>query len=204
MFINNKIINFISLFIIVVFFGYLIYIFVPTFFFVKNHHVGLDNSKYIHKVTQEPYIVSLANKLTQDCQSKFCEVQKILNFVTNIQYKINNFITMSPKKTLEMGYGDCDDKSNLLISLLKAKNFESYFVLVPKHIFVVVSLDDRRLQHIKGLYINEKKYYILESTARNSPIGFPLKYKLNEIEAIIEPFENKKIKINSLEYKSQS
>jgi hypothetical protein len=74
-------------------------------------------------------------------------------------------------------------------------------VLVPKHIFVIVALEDKRLNRVKGLVINQKKYYILESTAKNSLVGFPLKYKLNEIEAVIEPFENKKVEINTLEYK---
>ena len=49
--------------------------------------------------------------------------------------------------------------------------------------------------------MNGKKYYILESTARNSRIGYPLQYKLDDIDVIIEPFSNKKIEINSLEYK---
>jgi hypothetical protein len=201
MFIKSRFIHNLSLAIIIIFLSYLTYLFVPTFIFVKNHHVGLDDSKYIHKVSTEPYIISLANDLTKDCQSKLCEAQNILSFVTDIEYKVNNFITMSPKKTLRVGYGDCDDKSNLLISLLKARNIESYFVLVPKHIFVIVALEDKRLNRVKGLVINQKKYYILESTAKNSLVGFPLKYKLNEIEAVIEPFENKKVEINTLEYK---
>ena len=40
-----------------------------------------------------------------------------------------------------------------------------------------------------------------ESTATASKIGFPLKYKLDEIEAIVNPFTNKKLVINKLEYK---
>lgn len=202
MFIDNKLINRISLVFIIGFIAYLSYIFIPTFFFVKDHHIGLDDSKYIHKVTTKPYIKDLANTLTKNCTTKLCEVQSILHYVTNIEYKINNWITMSPKKTIEVGHGDCDDKSNLLISLLKTKGFDdTYFVLVPKHIFVIIALEDKRLEHIKGLYINGKKYYILESTAKNSLVGFPLKYKLEEIEAVIEPFENEKIKLRNIQFK---
>jgi hypothetical protein len=34
-----------------------------------------------------------------------------------------------------------------------------------------------------------------------SPIGFTLKYDLNLIKAIVDPFKNKKIKINDLQWK---
>ncbi len=44
------------------------------------------------------------------------------------------------KNVIDQNFGDCDDKSNLLISLLNAKGYEAYFVLVPKHIFVIVNI----------------------------------------------------------------
>ncbi|MCG3720287.1 hypothetical protein L5F50_13895, partial [Aliarcobacter butzleri] len=106
----------------------------------------------------------------------------------------------SPKQVVEQNFGDCDDKSNLLISLLKVLGYEVYFVLVPEHIFVIINLDNLNISK-KALYVNDKKFYILETTATLSKIGFPLKYKLSDIEAVIDPFKNKKILINNLEYK---
>ena len=53
----------------------------------------------------------------------------------------------------------------------------------------------------KALYVNHKKFYILESTAKNSKIGFPLKYQFEEIEAIVDPFINKKLVVSKIEYK---
>ncbi len=51
--------------------------------------------------------------------------------------------------------------------MLHELGLESYFVLVPKHIFVIVRLDDVHLRHlVKGLYVNGVKYYILESTEK--------------------------------------
>ena len=117
-----------------------------------------------------------------------------------IPYKINESIARSSKQVVEQNFGDCDDKSNLLISMLKVKGYEAYFVLVPKHIFVIVNLE-QKLQNSKALYVNDKPFYILESTAEKSKIGFPLKYSFEEIDAIIDPFVNKKLLINSLEYK---
>jgi len=179
-----------------------IYIFIKDIGIINRRHISTDDGVYINSTSDSPYIDKLAHELTRHCNNDYCRVQTILNYITNIPYKINNFQAHSPQKTIQMNFGDCDDKSNLLISLLHELNIESYFVLVPKHIFVIVALNEIHLKHLKkGLYINGKKFYILESTAKNSSIGFPLQYKLSEIKAIIEPFENKKIDISKLEWK---
>jgi hypothetical protein len=85
--------------------------------------------------------------------------------------------------------------------MLHALGIEAYFVLVPKHIFIITAIDDQRLDETKGLWVNGKKYYILESTAKGSKIGFPLQYELKEIDVIIEPFTNEKIPLQTLEWK---
>ncbi len=181
---------------------YFLYLFSKAITIVNRRHISTNDGIYINSTSDSPYIEKMAHELTKHCKTNLCRVQTILNYITNIPYKINNFQAHSPQKTIQMNFGDCDDKSNLLISLLHELKIESYFVLVPKHIFVIVSLDEVHLNHFKkGLYVNGKKYYILESTAKNSTIGFPLHYKLNEIQAIIEPFENKKVDINKLEWK---
>jgi len=197
--INSKILKNLSFFISTIFLIYLFYLIYNSFFIVKNQFIDIGNSTYVNQVRVDNFTNELAQYLTKDCKSSICEVQSMLDFVTNIPYKINENVAKSPKKVVEQNFGDCDDKSNLLISLLKAKAYEAYFVLVPKHIFVVVNLE--ALNNKKALYINERRFYILETTATNSKIGFPLKYNLNEIEAIVDPFINKKLLINSIEYK---
>ena len=77
--------------------------------------------------------------------------------------------------------------------MLHALGLEAYFVLVPKHIFIITAIEDKRLDKTKGLWVNGKKYFILESTARNSKIGFPLHYNLDDIDVIVEPFSNEKL-----------
>lgn len=199
MLINSKILKNLSFFISIIFLIYLFYLIYNSFFIVKNQFIDIGNSTYVNQVRVDDFTKELAQFLTKDCKSSICEVQSMLDFVTNIPYKINENVAKSPKKVVEQNFGDCDDKSNLLISLLKAKAYEAYFVLVPKHIFVVVNLE--ALNNKKALYLNDRRFYILETTATNSKIGFPLKYNLNEIEAIVDPFINKKLLINSIEYK---
>lgn len=168
---------------------------------VDKTQVGTSNGVYTSYVTTSEEIQQQAHTLTKNCQSKLCKVQRLLDFATNIPYKTSIFQQKSAQKTIQENFGDCDDKSNLLISMLRALEIEAYFVLVPKHIFVIVALDDRRVAKRKGLWVNGKKYYILETTAKDSAVGYPLKYRLDEIDTIIEPFSNEKIDIKSLNYK---
>ena len=167
MFSNHSIIHRVSIVIMGVFALILGYISFEGFIFTKNHKIGINGEIYTNRVSTKSYIKELSNQLIEECQSDLCRVQKILDYVTNIEYKINPTIAKSPKDTITLGYGDCDDKTNLLASLLKAQGYEVLFVTVPKHIFTLISLDDRKLSQLEGLYLDGKKYYILESTAKN-------------------------------------
>ena len=200
MLIENRFLKYISFLISFIFITYVIYIIISSFFIVKNQFIDIGDATYVNQVRTDEYTIKLADFLTKDCnKNKICEVQAMLDFATKIPYKINESIARSAKQVVEQNFGDCDDKSNLLISMLKVRGYEAYFVLVPEHIFVIVDLE--KLPNKKALYVNDKRFYILESTATNSKVGFPLKYSFEEIEAIIDPFVNKKLVVKSLEYK---
>lgn len=200
MLINSKSLKNLSLIISILFVLYLIYLIYTSFFVIKTRFTDIGSSTYVNQVRVDDYTKKLSDFLTQTCkQDSICEVQKMLDFVTNIPYKINPSTAKNPKTVVEQNFGDCDDKSNLLISLLKQKGYEAYFVLVPEHVFVIIDLKENLNKN--ALYVNSKRFYILESTAKGSSIGFPLKYKLDEIEAVIDPFINKKLKISSLDYR---
>ena len=201
MLINNRFLKYLSFGISSLFIVYVIYLIFSSFFIVKNQFIDIGDATYVNQVRTDDYTIRLANHLTKNCSgSRVCEVQSMLDFVTAIPYKINESIARSAKQVVTQNFGDCDDKSNLLISLLKVKGYEAYFVLVPKHIFVVVNMQNIK-SNAKALYINDKPFYILESTANASKIGFPLKYKFDEIDAIVDPFLNKKLVVRSLDYR---
>lgn len=200
MFIQNKILRNLSFLISIIFLINLFYMIYSSFFIVKNQFTDIGDSTYVNQVRVDDYTKKLAVFLTKDCKEEpICEVQNMLDFVTQIPYKINESIAKNPRRVVEQNFGDCDDKSNLLISLLKTKGYEAYFVLVPNHIFVIINLEENIDK--KALYVNHKRFYILESTATNSKIGFPLKYQFEEIEAIVDPFINKKLVVSKIEYK---
>ena len=200
MLINHRFLKYLSFLLSILFIIYLFYIVVTSFFIVKNQFIDIGDETYVNQVRSDEYTKNLASHLSQNCANdKICEVQSMLDFVTAIPYKINDSVARNSKQVVSQNFGDCDDKSNLLISLLKIKGYEAYFVLVPEHIFVIVNMQNQGNK--KALYVNDKRFYILESTANGSKIGFPLRYKLEEIKAIIDPFSNKKLVINKLEYK---
>jgi len=189
-----------SLVIIAIAFVAFVYGTVKAIEIVDRTQVGTSEGIYTSYVTTSEEIQRKAQVLTRDCKSELCEVQALLDFASTIPYETKIFQRYSPQKTIQQNFGDCDDKSNLLISMLHALGKEAYFVLVPKHIFVITAIDDTQLVKRKGLWINGKKYYILESTAKNSRVGFPLHYALEEIDVIVEPFSNEKIETDKLEY----
>ena len=190
-----------SLVVIAIFFIGFVYITVKVLQISNKTQISTGDGIYTNKVSTSDEIAGKAHELTKNCKSELCEVQTILDYVTHIPYKINHFMANSPQKTIQNNFGDCDDKSNLLISMLHALGKEAYFVLVPKHIFVITPINDKRLDYTKGLIVDGKKYFILESTAKGSQVGFPLKYQLDEISVIVEPFSNEKIRYKTLEYK---
>jgi len=187
----------------ILFIAFIVFIYgtVKVLDIVSRTQVGTKNGIYTSYVTNSQEIEDKAKALIKNCQSRLCKVQTLLNFASNIPYQSKTFQQYSAQKTIQQNFGDCDDKSNLLISMLHAVEIEAYFVLVPKHIFVIVPLTDERLSQRKGIWINDRKFFILESTAKNSGVGFPLKYKLSDIDVVIEPFSNEKILINSLEFR---
>jgi transglutaminase-like putative cysteine protease len=190
-----------SLFIIGIAFLVFVYGTFKAIGIVDKTHVGTKDGTYVSYVTTSKEIEEEAKTLTQNCSSKLCKVQNLLDFASNIPYKTSTFQQKTAQKTIQENFGDCDDKANLLNSMLHTLDIEAYFVLVPKHIFVIVPLEDSHLAKRKGLWVNGRKYYILESTAKDSEVGYALHYELLEIDVIIEPFSNEKIEIKSLQYK---
>jgi transglutaminase-like putative cysteine protease len=188
---------------LILFFAFIAFLYgtVKAIQIVERTQTSTKDGIYTSYVATSQEIEKKAQRLTRKCESDVCKVQALLDYVTHIPYSTNAFQQKSPQKTIQENYGDCDDKSNLLISMLYAEGIKAYFVLVPKHIFVIVPLEDTRLSEKRGLWVNGEKYYILESTAKGSNIGFPLQYDLDTIDTVIEPFSNEKVDIHTLKYK---
>ena len=190
-----------SLVIIGIFFVGFLYVTMEASRIVQKRQISTDDGIYSNRVSLSDDIKTKAYQLTKGCETDLCKTQRLLDSVTTIPYITNLFQSHSPSRTLELKEGDCDDKSNLLISMLYALDKEAYFVLVPKHIFVITPIEDKRLGETKGLWLDGKKYLILENTAKGSAVGFPLHYKLDEINVIVNPFTNEKHSFKQIEWR---
>lgn len=175
-----------------------------SYHYLYGNGIITSNTRYNVSIEENKEINFMAELITSKCSNKndqICQVQSLLDYVTNIPYKINENQAKKPSKTIENNYGDCDDKSSLLISLLNSKKYKAYFVLIPKHIYVIVKIkDDKRLNGKPFYKINNEKFYILESTIPDSKIGYQAKHDISKIEEIVEPFEKKIIDLDIVKY----
>lgn len=110
-------------------------------------------------------IRELAGALVKECPEKDWKSQIIClhAFVRDrIKYvrDINGVETIqTPEKTLEYGYGDCDDKSTLLASLLEATGHPTRFV--------AISLDGKNYCHVfPETLLGRNTWIALEATEK--------------------------------------
>ena len=89
--------------------------------------------RFVQEYKTNPTILKLARGLTRWLPQKdyAAEIDALFLFVqNNIRYvrDINGVETIqTPVKTLELGSGDCDDKTTLLAALLESIGFETRF-----------------------------------------------------------------------------
>lgn len=128
-------------------------------------------------------LAPLANELTQGCRGDDgCEAQKLLDYVTNIPYK-TDYTSRNAMDVIQTNWGDCDDKSNLLASLLSERGIDYRFVYVAHHVFVVVHIEDtKEIPFLNArLTIDGRDYYYAETTSLGAKLGtfngmFPYKF----------------------------
>lgn len=136
---------------------FLIFIFyvILTDFNLLNTKVDKTKDESLTKNTQffeeEPYLSkviyddielrALAASITKDCNlnNKECQLNSIYrHVVNNFNYYSdpeNNEVIQSPKETIKIKGGDCEDLSILTNSLLENLNFSTYLVFTKEHVY---------------------------------------------------------------------
>lgn len=99
---------------------------------------------FIEPTRHNPAIKNLTDKITTDCKSNEEKISAIAEYVQNeiryvaIEVGKNKWIPRNAINTFGNRYGDCKDKSALMISMLETIGIEAYPVLVgsQKPIFI--------------------------------------------------------------------
>jgi len=198
----KKYLHIIPILLLLPFFIYIVYMNI----IVASKQVVTNNHLYNISAEVSPEIKAIAQVLKSKSLHKNYDdyiIQSLLDYVTNIPYKENTSKARKPIETINRNYGDCDDKSNLMSSLLTSLGYENYIVLVPNHAFVIVYIKKKstNLKKKKSLIFNQKEFYILETTSKNSKIGFEIEYELQDIEALVDPVNKLILHIDHIDYK---
>lgn len=93
-----------------------------------------------------------ARNLTATAKTREEKIQRLFEFVSALRYVavelgIQGFRPRTPAQVLNNRFGDCKDKANLLIALLKASGIEADFVLLNRGSATDVSLPSWQFNH---------------------------------------------------------
>ncbi len=93
-------------------------------------------SIYANNEPVSDFVKMKVNEINTSYETQGEKIKAILNFVQNdirylgLEYGIGSYKPNSPNKVFEQRYGDCKDKSVLMVQMLKELNVEAYPVLV--------------------------------------------------------------------------
>ncbi|NPB07561.1 MAG: transglutaminase domain-containing protein [Aquificae bacterium] len=133
--------------------------------------------RFIKEYTKDPRLHLLVAEIIRDCPSKAysCYLRRIVDFVKrSVKYvkdpqKLETL--RSPIRTLELGFGDCDDHTILAGTLLRIAGFPVKIVLGDTN-------HDGRYEHVFiEAYVPGKGWVVVDTTARKplSPKPYPTK-----------------------------
>jgi len=124
----------------------------------------------VRRSAGDPYIRQAAHAIVRRCAGhQFnCEVEAIFQFVRDrITYRRDPAgyeWVQDAQRTLQLGFGDCDDKSVLLASLLCALGHRSRFV--------VLGYQPGAYSHVYVEAWDSRQWLALDPTNEHAPVGW--------------------------------
>lgn len=142
-----------------------------------------DHSKYTQqsKDALKPIVEAIKN-MQQNPRDPREFISILSHWIQTIPYnELQNRVNsngagfVSPKDLLIYNQGDCDSKSTLMASILKAysNNIDVRMVYLPQHALLAIAMQGRKNEHT--LTFNKRQYVLVEPTG-------PAQYKLGEID----------------------
>ena len=134
-----------------------------------------DYAGYVFDPYDDDYVAYTAHKLASlsHVQSDVARIDFVASFVQSIPYMKDDPTNNSyeypryPLESLKENRGDCEDKAILGAALLSELGYNVSLLRLPDHMAVGVQLDTMPGSY--SYYVD--RYYYLEMTAVNSPVG---------------------------------
>lgn len=148
--------------------------------------VKIHGRFYKYDVFENNEMAPISDMLTKECQNDpFCEIDHAYQYVLSIPYK-DSTTNRSPADVINQNGGDCDEKSFLLATLLRQKNYHCLLVTTKDHGFIVIRLADESKIKRPARYLtyNNEHYYFAETTFTNGYIGKDNGIDPKEVEGI--------------------
>src|ERR1700721_493098 len=98
--------------------------------------VAQEYSAIVERQIKSGDVKAVVEKLTKSKQTKFEKIQAISGFLdkeiryTGVEFGDAAIVLHSPAETLVRKYGDCKDKSTLLVTMLRAADIPAYIALL--------------------------------------------------------------------------
>lgn len=142
--------------------------------YMQEHHlIKLGSEFHWCGIKESKDILPITKALDMNCQNDFCRIQKYYDYVKQIPYeqgtqgKDKNAI-----EVMEEWKGDCDERSDLLASMMLANGYKTILLYTKDHTLTALNIpnyesnDNRAYVQYEG-----RKYYIAETTDPNGQIG---------------------------------
>lgn len=149
-------------------------------------------------------------ELIQTCtyEDDHCKAQKILDYISNIDYQLNprnsSEYTGTAEQLITKDEGNCLDKTLATVMMLKIAKVKSLIVYhhvdqYTSHIFPIINISDDKMtqpyckEYNAYFTIKNKRYWMAEPTSKKAYLGCKY-WNWNTPYKIYDPFTKEKIK----------
>lgn len=139
----------------------------------ENHLIKLGNEYHWCGIKESRDILPITKALDMNCQNDFCKIQKYYDYVKQIPYeKGTQGKDKNAIEVMEEWKGDCDERSDLLASMMLANGYKTLLLYTKNHTFTALNIPNYESNENRSYVQYEgRKYYIAETTDPNGQIG---------------------------------
>jgi len=160
---------------------------------LEYHWCGIQDNEEIKMIR---------TALEENCRDDQCRIESYFNYIKKMPYEKGEH--NKDKNSIDVliaGKGDCDERSDLLASMMLQRNYKCILIYTNDHTFAGVNIpnykSDKRKTHIE---YNHKKYYYAETTDENATIGGFNRIGKKEIRYAYNTNEKKEIPLNQITF----